>query len=349
MKKYFFIVAMFLSLISLSCDKIPFFGDHVIERPMIDWAPITLQVFLMDDNGNNLLDPENENYYDPSNIAIKYEGKVYRVTDPNSPQTLAYRAQFGKIFIGGVNGMQYLEISEFNATEKCEMRKVEIVWGDGTTDVIAYTNDYSVNDKYANDADKNWGYTFYRQAYINGEKNTKYDGKSRNIGYTIYKTVPDDIIVDWMPIIMNVYLHDEEGRNLLDQDFADSYDLSNIVIKYNGEEYAIRNQDDAQPLYYLASFGELWYAIDSNNEAYIEIGEWDVLEKCEMCSVDIVWGDGTTDTLAFSNDYTYDAEYRNDSEHNFGYTFTRSAYLNGVRLSDDEYNGSIYIPFNIVK
>ena len=100
---------------------------------------------------------------------------------------------------------------------------------------------------------------------------------------------------------------------------------------------------------YLASFGELWYAIDSNNEAYIEIGEWNVLEKCEMCSVDIVWGDGTTDTLAFSNDYTYDAEYRNDSEHNFGYTFTRSAYLNGVRLSDDEYNGSIYIPFNIVK
>lgn len=349
MKKYFFIVAMVLSLMSLSCDKIPFLDCGNEEPVMVDWAPIKLQVMLCDTEGNNLLDPENPTCYDPSVIKIKYEGQEYSVLNPDSPQPLAYKAQFGKIFIGGSNGHQYLDIGEFNADEKCEMREIEIIWGDGTSDIIAYSNDYSINSKYANDADKSWGYTFYRKAYLNGEESTTYDGKSRFIGFNISKQVaaPEDIIVDWAPIFMRVYLRDAEGNNLLDDTNEKCYDTSKIVVTYEGKEYNICNPYTPETSEYLAVFGEIWLERDVDGEACLEIGEWDALEKCEMRGVEVAWGDGTTDSFAFSNDYTYNEEYREDREHNWGYTFIRSAYLNGVQYGED--TDSRCFVYNIIK
>ena len=86
---------------------------------------------------------------------------------------------------------------------------------------------------------------------------------------------------------------------------------------------------------------------DVNGEACLEIGEWDALEKCEMRGVEVAWGDGTTDSFAFSNDYTYNEEYSEDREHNWGYTFIRRAYLNGVQYGEDtEYRWFIY---NLIK
>ena len=342
-------MAMVLSLMSLSCDKIPFLDRGNEETMLVDWAPIKLQVMLCDTKGNNLLDPENPNCYDPSVIKIKYEGQEYSVFNPDSPQTSAYKAEFGKIFIAGSDGHQYLEIGEFNATEKCEMREIEIIWGDGTSDIIAYSNDYSINSKYANDADKSFGYKFYRKAYLNGEESTTYDGKSRFIGFNISKVVvtPEDIIIDWAPIFMRVYLRDAEGNNLLDAENENCYDTSKIVVTYEGKEYNICNPYTPETSEYLAVFGEIWLKKDVNGEAYLEIGEWDALEKCEMCGVEVSWGDGTTDSLAFSNDYTYNEEYSNDSEHDWGYTFIRSAYLNGVQYGEE--TDSLCFVYNLVK
>ena len=339
-------MAMVLSLMSLSCDKIPFLDCGNEEPADVDWAPIKLQVMLCDTDGNNLLDPESPNYCDPSGIKIKYEGQEYSVLNPDSPQTSEYLAVFGRISVAGSDGHQYLEIGEFDATEKCEKREVEIIWGNGQSDVIAYSNDYTINEKYANNEDKNWGYTFKRTAYLNGEEINVTE--SRLIGFDITMEI-DDVIVDWAPIFMQVYLRDEEGNNLLDSNNEHCYDTSKIVVKYKGEEYNICNPYTPETSEYLAVFGEIWLMKDNNGEAYLEIGEWGVMEKYEMCSVEVVWGDGTSDTFAFSNDYTYDPAYRNNKDYNFGYTFTRSAYLNGVQLSDKEYQGSRLIIYNIVK
>lgn len=344
MKKYFFFLAMALSLMSLSCDKIPFLDCGNEESVIVDWAPIKLQVMLCDTEGNNLLDPENPNCYDQSVIKIKYEGQEYSVFNPDSPQTSAYNAVFGPIFIAGSDGHQYLEIGEFNATERCEMREIEIIWGDGTTDVIAYSNDYSTNSKYANDSDKNWGYTFYRKAYLNDKEIACDD--DRYIGYNIVKPYRE-VEIDWAPIFMRVYLRDAEGNNLLDAENENCYDTSKIVVTYEGKEYNICNPYSAETSEYLAVFGEIWLMKDVNGEAYLQIGEWDAFYKCEMCGVEVVWGDGTTDTLGFSNDYTYNEEYRNDSERDWGYTFIRRAYLNGVQLGED--TDSLCFIYNLVK
>lgn len=329
---------------SLSCDKIPFLDCGNEEPVIVDWAPIKLQVMLCDTEGNNLLDPEFENCYDPADILIKYEGNEYRIVSPNSPQPSAYHAQFGKIFIGGSDGHQYLEIGEFNATGRCEMREIEIIWGDGTSDIIAYSNDYSINSKYANDADKNWGYTFYRKAYLNDKEIACDD--DRYIGYNIVKPYRE-VEIDWAPIFMRVYLRDAEGNNLLDATNEKCYDTSNIVVTYEGKEYNICNPYTPETSEYLAVFGEIWLKKDVNGEAYLEIGEWDALEKCEMCGVDVAWGDGTTDSFAFSNDYTYNEEYREDSEHNWGYTFVRSLYLNGEQYGEE--TDSRCFVYNIIK
>ena len=60
-----------------------------------------------------------------------------------------------------------------------------------------------------------------------------------------------------------------------------------------------------------------------------------------MATVEVSWGDGTTDTFAFSHDYTYNPEYRNDADNGWGYTFTTQYYLN-----DEPHDGFVY---NLVK
>ena len=164
-----------------------------------------------------------------------------------------------------------------------------------------------------------------------------------------------DIIVDWAPIEMYIYLSDADGNNLLDPASEECYDSANITLTYNGEQYSVDNwlrEDNepmAKPLEYLAVFDNPYILRDKNGTAYMNVGEWAANIKHDMCSVDITWGDGTTDTFAFSSDYTYNKKYRNDSSRNSGYTFTRKAYLNGRELTKDEYNGGIKIVYELVK
>ena len=166
----------------------------------------------------------------------------------------------------------------------------------------------------------------------------------------------DFVIIDWAPIEMYIYLSDADGNNLLDPASEECYDSANITLTYNGEQYSVDNwlrEDNepmAKPLEYFAEFGLIYITRDRNGVAYMTVGEWaGGGHKWDMCSVEIAWGDGTTDTFAFSSDYTYNKKYRNDSSRNWGYTFMRNAYLNGRELTEDEYNGGIKIVYELVK
>lgn len=166
----------------------------------------------------------------------------------------------------------------------------------------------------------------------------------------------DHVIIDWAPIEMYIYLSDADGNNLLDPASEECYDSANITLTYNGEQYSVDNwlrEDNepmAKPLAYLAEFGLIYITRDRNGVAYMTVGEWDGgNHKWEMCSVEIAWGDGTTDTFAFSSDYTYDEKKKNDPSTSWGYTFYRKAYHNGRELTKDEYNGGIKIVYELVK
>ena len=143
-----------------------------------------------------------------------------------------------------------------------------------------------------------------------------------------------DVIVDWAPLELFVYLSDADGNNLLDPEYEHAYDSANIVLTYEGKEYEVinyltPNEPQAQPMAYLAVFDAPYICHDTKGVARLTIGEWGRDEKWDMATVDVAWGDGTTDTFAFSHDFTYNPEYRNDADNGWGYTFTTQYYLNG--------------------
>ena len=141
----------------------------------------------------------------------------------------------------------------------------------------------------------------------------------------------DSYCVDWAPLNMLVSLHDAEGNNLFDIESELYYNVSQIKVTYNGEEYDVLPpyQPSAKPLDYLAIFKQPYIYRDYYDRVYLYIGEWDRLEDWENCSVEIAWGDGTKDELSFTHAVAYNPEYANDPDNGFGYSFTTEWYLNG--------------------
>ena len=144
----------------------------------------------------------------------------------------------------------------------------------------------------------------------------------------------NDVEVDWAPLELFVYLSDADGNNLLDPEYEHAYDSANIVLTYEGMEYEVINyltpsEPKAQPMWYLAVFDSPYICHDTKGVARLTIGEWGRVGKWDMATVEVAWGDGTTDTFAFSHDFTYNPEYRNDADNGWGYTFTTQYYLNG--------------------
>ena len=118
------------------------------------------------------------------------------------------------------------------------------------------------------------------------------------------------------------------------------------MLTYEGEEYEVINyltpsEPKAQPMWYHAVFDSPYICHDTKGVARLTIGEWGRVGKWDMATVEVSWGDGTTDTFAFSHDYTYNPEYRNDPDNGWGYTFTTQYYLN-----DEPHDGFVY---NLVK
>ena len=69
----------------------------------------------------------------------------------------------------------------------------------------------------------------------------------------------NDVIVDWAPLELFVYLSDADGNNLLDPEYEHAYDSANIVLTYEGEEYEVINylslsEPKARTMEYLAVF-----------------------------------------------------------------------------------------------
>ena len=152
----------------------------------------------------------------------------------------------------------------------------------------------------------------------------------------------DDVIVDWAPLELFVYLSDADGNNLLDPEYEHAYDSANIVLTYEGKEYGVINyltpiEPQVQPMAYLAVFDAPYICHDTKGVARLTIGEWGRDGKWDMATVEVAWGDGTTDTFAFSHDFTYNPEYRNDEDNGWGFTFTTQYYLNG-----ESHDGCMY-------
>ena len=338
MKKFMFLVLLFAAFLAFSCDS----KD---ESWIIDWVPLDMYVYLSDADGESLFDPNNEDAFDSSKIVITYDGKEYGVRDYLSPSEPTAQPMDVLAYFSGARidadryGVPVMIIGEWARNAKWDV-SVDVAWGDGTSDTFALSHDYTCNPRHRNNPDKNWGYEFTSKFYLNGEPN-------EGAVYHIVKNKSgnnnnENIIVDWAPIRLFVYLSDADGNNLLDPDCVHAYDSANMVLAYDGEEYELINhlsnsEPKARTMEYLAVFDAPYISRDTKGVACLTIGEWGRVDKWDMASVEISWGDGTSDMFAFSHDYTYNPEYCNDADNGWGYTFTTQYYLNG-----ESHDGCMY-------
>ena len=187
-KRYIYVVAMALSLIVTSCDKLLQSDDEQV-RVEVDFGKIELRVYLNDADGKNLLDPKVEGAYPSSQISLAYNHHTFSVVNliPATKTRTEDTPEWVALLNRDAAGKAFLQLAWWEALEKCEQRSVTILWGDGSADTIAYSNDYTYEPQYLFDVEKNYGFTFYRSAYLNGRvlSREEYDGSDSIIRYAI--------------------------------------------------------------------------------------------------------------------------------------------------------------------
>lgn len=157
-----------------------------------------------------------------------------------------------------------------------------------------------------------------------------------------------DVLADLAPIMMYVYVQNDKGADLLNPNTESSIDVSAISLQYKDKNYSVNKGYSTTTRAYMASFNGVTLKVDSQGKYFLSIGEWNADDDAEYTEISLDWGDGTKDTFGFTNDVTFNATYRNDAEHNYGYTFKRKTYYNGDEVNAISGNSPIF-RFVIVK
>jgi hypothetical protein len=123
----------------VSCDKIFPTGE------IWDISPVVFTIQVADANGVDLLNPENHNSLDTSEISALYRGEEYKCSkDPYGVFTKAYAPHFyGLQFINNTQEGKYaLRFGELDGAESYSNEEITISWGDGSSDKIKFNRKF---------------------------------------------------------------------------------------------------------------------------------------------------------------------------------------------------------------
>lgn len=137
MRRGFFLFGI-LALTLLSCEKIN------SDRKIWDISPVVVALQVVNANGVDLLNPDNQNSYAAANIKALYSGKEYECNKSISEvYTKAYLPHFYglKIFKNNI-GSYYLHFGELEGAKSYSNEEVIIFWGDGTSDKIKFNRTF---------------------------------------------------------------------------------------------------------------------------------------------------------------------------------------------------------------
>ncbi len=141
-----------------SCASV---GDDVIW----DIAPIEVQVYVNNADGENLIDPDNaEGTLDLGKITAEWEGVTYSIASEESGvKPMAYRPVFSGLTVSTDSfGKWRLCFGELDGEDNIDNKKLVIHWGDGSSDTITIFNKF----KWKANGDP----SITRRFYLNGEK-----------------------------------------------------------------------------------------------------------------------------------------------------------------------------------
>lgn len=158
MKAKHLLLAMIATICSLSlcsCSNDDDDGNNYV----FDAAPIYFEMQVTDASGASLLDPAaNAKFINDTYISLN--GEDYPVVE--IPESRAYSAVFyGLVLTENRNGEPCLFVGEFDGLVNTDDTSFTIHWGDGTTDVVSYSNKTTINGSDVN---------IDRHYYLNGEE-----------------------------------------------------------------------------------------------------------------------------------------------------------------------------------
>lgn len=139
-----------------------------------DFYPITLNVEVVDESGNNLLDPSCTENILSRPITLSHDGETTPIEmyeqKEATPNSRAYLARwYGAYIIGAPDqsdGRYHIFIGEWDAFSKDDSVKLNI---DGKEYELSFTNSYK--------AQKHGAYDFDREYYIDGQANENHNYK----------------------------------------------------------------------------------------------------------------------------------------------------------------------------
>lgn len=124
MKRLFFIAVMALSL--CGCGKI------------IDWWPINFYIQVVDAEGKDLLDPENDNSWIVG-TQISFYGESELIEEEDiAPQTRTLPAEYRGCMIEKGKERYQLIFGEFPGGHEYDNEELVITWPDGTSNKVTY-------------------------------------------------------------------------------------------------------------------------------------------------------------------------------------------------------------------
>lgn len=165
MRKTLYTLLLFLGamLVNTSCSS-----DEDDDIWIWDFYPISLNVEVVDEDGNNLLDPANPANILSQPITLTHDGEttpieLYKV-EAALPESRAILVRwYGAYIIGAPDqsdGRYHIFIGEWDAFAKDDSVKLNI---DGKEYELSFTNSYK--------AQKHGAYDFDRKYYIDGQAN----------------------------------------------------------------------------------------------------------------------------------------------------------------------------------
>lgn len=147
MKRFTYALLAGCIALFLSCNK-----EKELQRGEYDLLPTCIVLNVVDESGNNLIDPEFSGNILGNEITMEHDGKVYeRLDNCSEYEDIKTKALPPAVF----NGLQTyhpkyspdkmthcLIIGYYDRTSTIERNEYTINWGDGSKDVIAYSQSF---------------------------------------------------------------------------------------------------------------------------------------------------------------------------------------------------------------
>lgn len=154
-----------LSIMLAGCNK----KHHEDDTPIWDFIPLSIDILVLDKDGNNLLEINNVGY-GSDYVKVEYEGKMYPIIEPSSyiraiPVKFYGLGLYGLSKEGGSKVGRWLSFGEFPRTKSAE-RILTLHWADGKVDVIRQLHVFTWKDNYHS-------YDNKTQTFLNGKEQPK--------------------------------------------------------------------------------------------------------------------------------------------------------------------------------